>query len=575
MLRPTKRLSRPSELSALKLLLVVGYLAWDHQAVSGRVASLGISPALAAYVALYALLAAALAAAAFIPRHDVRVGFATLLAAGSILLHGYEWTTGAPLTYDGFETMLASSGAADEAAGQHAGMLLQALAAAAVLFVGLALPPRRHGLPFGLGWLLPTGAVLALSGLLYVRGGEGTRALPAPFSPLAEGALMAALELADDDAPRRPVTLVPGEPLVPGDVVLVIDESVAANYLDINHPDGVRSGLADERPGVAIASFGVAAAASNCSAGSNRTLRFGGTRANYRETAKRAPSIWAYASAAGYRTVYIDGQRGGGRLHNLMDDEERAEIDNFVQLGATPVAARDHRIADLVGERVANAVPELILVNMVGAHFPVDDKFPEAAAVFGPLPARGRGAGIIAAAHPDARSGEAAEWRLYRNAYRNTVQWSTGGFFDRLLPRAANSGAVIVYTSDHGQDLHERDDGGRATHCVPEPRAEEGAVPLVVIDAAGGALDWQAAAAAHFDGTSHFRVFPTLLALMGYAPRDTAAAYGPTLVDRGGDPMTFTPTFFATLGREPTWVEVERGRLAGPPRSDFATLARR
>ena len=124
MLRPTKRLPRPSELSALKLLLVVGYLAWDHQAVSGRVASLGISPALAAYVALYALLAAALAAAAFIPRHDVRVGFATLLAAGSILLHGYEWTTGAPLTYDGFETMLASSGAADEAAGQHAGCLL-------------------------------------------------------------------------------------------------------------------------------------------------------------------------------------------------------------------------------------------------------------------------------------------------------------------------------------------------------------------------------------------------------------------------------------------------------------------
>ena len=58
---------------------------------------------------------------------------------------------------------------------------------------------------------------------------------------------MAALELADDDAPRRPVTLVPGEPLVPGDVVLVIDESVAANYLDINHPDGVRSGRREVR----------------------------------------------------------------------------------------------------------------------------------------------------------------------------------------------------------------------------------------------------------------------------------------------------------------------------------------
>jgi len=558
----------------LKLLLVLLYLAWDYQAVWERVASLGPSVALIAYLALYAVLAVALMAAAFIPGHTLRIGFAALLAAGSITLHSYEWATGSPLTYDAFETMVASRGDAADAMSQHGGSLWQAIGAAAILFAAIALPPRRHALPRGLGWLLPAAAVLGLAGLLYVRGGEGTRALPAPFAPIAEAGIMGALALAEDDGPRKGVAFVPGQPLATGDVVLVIDESVAAMYLDVNHRDGVRSGLAGERPGIEIANYGVAASISNCSAGSNRSLRFGGTRENYRDIAQHAPSIWAFAHKAGYRTVYLDGQRMGGVLQNLMDAAERAEVDDFVQLGGTPVPERDHRLAGMLAARLENGVAELIVVNKVGAHFPVADKFPEDQATYAPLPARGSGPGIIDTGRDDGRTGSAAEWRLYRNAYRNTVAWSTGGFFDRVLPRMTGTGAVLVYTSDHGQDLHERADGGRATHCVAEPHPAEGAVPLVVVDAAGGVLDWRGGVAAQFDATSHFRVFPTLLALMGYSPHDTAASYGQTLVAPAPDPMTFTSRYFATLGREPAWNRIERAELAAPPRADFTALAR-
>ncbi|HYD24966.1 MAG TPA: sulfatase-like hydrolase/transferase [Croceibacterium sp.] len=563
--------------TVLKLLLLAFYLAWDYQAIAGRVASLGASPALVAWLALYTLLALALAAAAFIPGHLLRFAFAAVLAAGSVMLHSYEWATGSPLTYNAFETMLASRGDASDAASQHGDVLLQALGAAAILLAAIALPPRRHALRFGLGWLTPAGAVLALAGLLYVRGGEGARALPAPFSPIAQAGIMGALSLTEEGGPRQPVTLAPAAPLVPGDVVLVIDESVAANYLDINHRDGVHSGLAELRPGLEIVNYGVAASVTNCSAGSNRTLRFGGTRETYRHTARMAPSIWAYARKAGYRTVYLDGQRRNGRLQNLMDEAERAELDAFVQLGDLAVPQRDLELAAMVADRLHNGVAEFILVNKVGAHFPVADKFPEDAAEFAPLPARGETSRIIdmGPVHGSHR-GTAAEWRLYRNAYRNTLIWSTGGFFDRLLPRAAGSGAVILYTSDHGQDLHERANPGKGTHCVNDPLPEEGAVPLVVIDAAGGAtLDWRGSAAAHFDATSHFRLFPTLLQLMGYAPEDTAAMYGPTLVAADKDPMTFTANYFAALGRDPGWRPVEHAKLAAPPRSDFTTLAAR
>lgn len=557
---------------AAKLLLLALYLAFDHAAITARIASLGPAPALLAWAGLYVLLALALAAAAFMPGHRTRILVAAAMAAGSVMLHSYEWATGSPLTYNAFETMVASRGDAGDAMSQHATILFRSVAAAAVLFVALALPPGRAAMRHGLGWILPAGALLLLAALLYLRGGEGARALPAPFSPLAQLGIMAALELTDDDGPRRAVEQAPGPPAASGDIVLVVDESVAANYLDINHPNGVHSGLAASRLGLGIHNFGIAASATNCSAGSNAVLRFGGTRETYRRAARREPSIWAYARQAGFRTVYLDGQRNDGALQNLMTKEERAEIDDFMQLGATPVPERDHRLAALLAERLGNGVREFILINKVGAHFPVADKFPEDAARYTPLPPRGRMASIIdIAADVGGHTGTAGEWRLYRNAYRNTIAWNTGGFFDRLLPHMPGTGAVLIYTADHGQDLHEDGRTGKSTHCMDDTRPEEGAVPLVVIDAAdAGALPWQEGVAHHRNATSHFRVFPTLLALLGYDPEPL---YGPTLVDAEPDPMTFTSNYFAALGREPHWHKIEPGRLASPPRSDFAADA--
>src|SRR3546814_12673177 len=124
----------------------------------------------------------------------------------------------------------------------------------------------------------------------------------------------------------------------------------------------------------------------------------------------------------------------------------------------------------------------------------------------------------------------AESWRRYRNSYRNSLLWTVGGFFDQLFAGGVPAGALIVYTSDHGQTLHERSDAGTTTHCSPAPAPEEGAVPLVVVDAGGA---WAAAARRHFAASSHYRIFPTLLAAMGYDRDAVQRLLGPGLAGTG------------------------------------------
>lgn len=558
-----------------KALLLAVYLAFDWQAIVHRVSSLGFSPALVFYVGLFALLTAALFAAAFVPGKWHRIALATILAAGSVALHSYEWTTASPLTYSAFETMLASRNDAGSAFAQYGFELLQACGAALVLFVAIVLPPRDKQLPLKAHWVLPLGALVLLITILYFRGGEGSRALPAPFTPLAHGSIKLGLTIASPSGVRQPVTINPVTRAPDGDIVLIVDESIAANYLDINHPAGAYSGLAGPRDGLEISNFGISSSVTNCSAGSNKSLRFGGTSENFREMAERGPSVWAFANRAGYRTVYLDGQRLDGELQNLADEAERAEIDDFVQLGPeVEVVDRDHELARLLAERLSNGVREFIYVNKVGAHFPVADKFHLETARYFPLPERGLTADIIdlGPVHGSHR-GTQEEWRLYRNAYRNTLEWSVGGFFDILLPRAAGTGAVIVYTGDHGQDMHERGNPGRGTHCTNDPLAEEGAVPLVVIDQAQDMrMDWEASASALRDGARHARVFPTMLAMMGYQPDPATSPYGPALDVLEPDQLAFTTDWFALLGREPVWRPFTRDDLVAPNPDDHLPL---
>src|SRR3546814_17875601 len=108
------------------------------------------------------------------------------------------------------------------------------------------------------------------------RGGRG---LPGAWVGTAYSVLYGWEAVSDPARPREAVRLVPHPAADQGDIVLIVDESIAARYLDINDPAGVRSGLARPTAGVPVANIGVADAITTCRFGSNRTQLPGRTPA--------------------------------------------------------------------------------------------------------------------------------------------------------------------------------------------------------------------------------------------------------------------------------------------------------
>lgn len=543
-----------------KEILLGLYLLAIAPAAAERARSLGPSTELILYLLLEALLVGCLLLGAYARSLPLRAFYAAALFPASLLLDAFERVTGQFLSYDSFITMVSSTGETGDALSQYSRAAVFPAIAALLLAGGMILKPRR-GLRLPGAALAPVAAVALLSAMLYARGGEGGRGLPPGFTGLAYADLAAFEALRDGRPSRQPVRLAPAAP-PRRDIVFVIDESIAANYLDLDAPNGVRSGLVEPRPGIAVHNFGYAASITNCSWGSNTALRYGGTRTDYRRIDSTMPSLFQYAKRAGFRTVYIDAQRADPAARPFVPDE-LAGVDRVVSLGAVPVVDRDIEAARTVARLLGDSTPDFILVNKVGAHFPVHDKYPDSMMLYRPALPRGSFVDISDTGSRAGFGGSPEEWRQYRNAYRNTLAWNVGAFFDTLLRAADMSKATIVYTSDHGQNLHENGGAGLNTHCSPDPAMEEGLVPLVMID--GGDPRWAAAAASNRNRASAYNIFPTLLELMGYSAPAVSHLYGSALDRPLTDELAFNARFNARLGRKPVWKKIDLSRIAVPP----------
>lgn len=554
-----------------KLGLVAFVLAAGLPEAATRLGALtegGIEPVpLAGFAALLALSMMALVGAAFLRLPWLRWVLAIMFAAAGALVGSYQRSVGDFMSYDGFVTMMASTGDMGAALAQHGGNTAFSAFVSALLLIGIGLRPGQKPDCYGLSRFITIPGVLAIAVMLFLRGGAGANGLPPPVTGTAYGMVYGYEAFASAASPREDVVFTPKGREQRSDVVLIVDESIAGAYLDINGHAGVRSGLIDAETDASIDNFGLAAAITNCSAGANAALRFGGTRDTYLDRLRRGPSIWAFAKKAGLDTVYLDAQRTGGAFQNLMDAEERALIDRWEQYGEVSVLHRDHHAADRLAELLNDDRAQFILVNKIGGHFPVSDKFPDSHAQYRPmLPRKSL---YVSEAEADDMDGSQASWRLYRNSYRNTLTWNVGGFFDRLFAQAQIGDATIIYTADHGQSFHERGEYSEATHCTPNPQIEEGVVPLVVIGEESDALPFGDAANAVHDATSTYRIFPTLLRLMGYRLGDIEPNYGPDLLSSAADPMTFNTNFNARLRSNPRWQHIDVSQVQSPPVSDY------
>jgi lipid A ethanolaminephosphotransferase len=346
-------------------------------------------------------------------------------------------------------------------------------------------------------------------------------------------------------------------------LIVVMDESVRGDLIDLNQPGTARTGLLPHVEN--LANFGVASSMANCSDTGNYSFRYAATAERYLEDVARHPSLFEYARKAGYATAYLDGQRYAGRLQNFMDEIETSQIDLFYQVPAdTRLTDHDRLLAEKIADLVDDSSqPQFIYVNKMGSHFPYEGKYPADRRLFKPTMQRDYFGRRVDLPVRKLTMDESAETRLrFRNSYLNSVSWNAESFFDVLTARLNLNESIILYTADHGQDLHEDGRKGWGTHCSHgDSPPGEGRVPLLLI---GGGHEFLArakrAAAMNHDRANQFSAARSLLLLLGYDRNDVNRELGvqPDLFeDLSGYQPGFLSTYFVRFEAEPVWNSIK------------------
>ncbi|RZA09610.1 MAG: sulfatase, partial [Proteobacteria bacterium] len=168
----------------LKELLIACCLALALPDIADRFADVGGLAAQGAYLALAGILWGTLIAAAYVPYAWLRWTFAITLAISAYYFSVYERATAQFMTYDAFINMLNSAAFADDALAQNRSAFIAALVPAVLLLLAIGIRPRRKPpVPALLLASAPLLGVALLTGILFLRGGDGARGLPSSLPP--------------------------------------------------------------------------------------------------------------------------------------------------------------------------------------------------------------------------------------------------------------------------------------------------------------------------------------------------------------------------------------------------------
>ena len=507
------------------------------------------------FIAVWLSTVVSAVAFAFVQRRGWRVLAATVLAYSAINATSYYLITGTPLNTIEVERLWQDAAFIVETFEFYGGFILKAMLIGSLLIAAYLLPVGRFAIRST--WALAIVVMLTLLPIflvartVYHDGGGDSDSFPVTTAPLGFVAVL----LYDnatraDPGPRQTVQWTAQDSGIEN-IVVIMDESVRADYLDLIDPQGITTHLVDHP---ATVNFGIAASHANCSAASNLSFRYAARRQSFLKDEAIRPSLWAFAKRAGYRAIYVDGQRTDEELQNFMNAAERAELDAFVQHDDKTVAKdKDILLVDKLATVLSQTGKKYVFVNKNGVHFPYENKYPDAQTIYTPKMQSTQ----VRRNESDNYGGEFGSVE-FRNSYRNAVAWNTGEFFKRLLPKIDFSKTLLIFTSDHGQNFTKVWEQGFLTHCTwgPAP-APEGTVPLAVLtQIESWRTRLQAAQQQHRNQASQWNVPSSLLLMMGYDAADVAQNYEPTLFDAELGQQAFVSTYFVRFGLQPVWNEV-------------------
>lgn len=261
-------------------------------------------------------------------------------------------------------------------------------------------------------------------------------------------------------------------------IVLVVDESTTASAF---------AQFVLPKMTVETIQYGTAYSTANCSAAAQALMRWGVQPENIGKPHDPRAQIplWAYANAAGFRTVLIDGQVSA-KAQNYMTSDEFLLVDEFIPYKNGHDT--DRLIATEVARRLRMDQPQFIYVVSRGSHFPYIDNIPPSA-------------------NREAMTDD--------EIYKASVEASTGGFFGQLFADMPDLGdSLLFYTSDHGQYFG----GDGARHCSAVYREAEFEVPMAIMGGSSSFLGTLRDAQKCWHGhASHQSLRSTVIESMGYS----------------------------------------------------------
>jgi len=299
---------------------------------------------------------------------------------------------------------------------------------------------------------------------------------------------------------------------------LIVDESITGRDLQLNgNPFPTTPFLNENRS--RIINFGIATSYTNYSAGSNIALTTGARMNQLPDkslTILHQPTIYQYAKKAGFKTYLIDAQMMDYRLQNFLTDQDRPYIDSIIQLSHLQknkllYEERDQIINGILSKLACSPVPVFVYVVKFGAHWPYARTYPDSMSLFKPVLSR---------------SSLIRDSIKTRNTYYNAIRWSVDLFWKRIIEDLnGKDSTMIVYTSDHGQDISKQ--GIQISHAsIIDVSPREANVPLWMYSNYPHPFT-----SSHRDERHHQDIFPTLLFFMGYSKDFIVTKYGPTLLD--------------------------------------------
>lgn len=501
------------------LLLVVGTVEWG--AIQRRLDELlhydnGGYVRVSIFLGIWLLTLFSLLLGAFHPSRRVRwlLGFSVFFS--SFFGFGYESVTGNKVTYDVIETMFHSLHFFSGAVQFYWLGLVYPFVLSLLAFVILVPVPPPYWFGFGQHWVRASAAILiflpvaVLFALALLRGGYGLDMTPHAYRSTVLTALLG-VNRVFAEVPKRSAVHLPRIKTTQRlpNVVLVVDESVRGDFLDINDNKGITPVLYAMKD--RLINFGLASSSANCSYESNQVLRKGPDPERIVETLEINPYLFAYAKQAGYQTFLLDAQAPVGQIasSNGVSSDEQAYIDT-VQYYDKPYQEDLDLARDI--QRILQQAQQPVFLYVVkkGVHFPYESAVPYA------LPAS-----VV----------QGDQKQVLTNKYQFAIQSVVDPFFAALFGQGNYQETVLIYTSDHGQNL--MDNGKTMTHCGDSDADwREGIVPLwVVTENAPLKSAFQKVVVQSQDKASHFNIFPTLLRLMGYEENPVRAMYGESLFD--------------------------------------------